>query len=227
LRRGAIVALWAAGAVACAWIAARATYTADLTAFLPKSVTPAQQLLIAQLRDGIAARLVLVGLEGADDAALAATSRALAERLRASGRFAYVANGAGGLAKRDRDVLLEHRYLLSPGVDAARFTEAGLRAALERTLELLASPAGTLVRPTLARDPTGELARLLAAHAERVQPAMREGVWFDPERKRSYNAFQAKLTRRFTGGWSVLAHYTYQKAKNNGGDYFFIDPDLN
>ncbi|HSD41270.1 MAG TPA: hypothetical protein VLD36_05330 [Burkholderiales bacterium] len=185
MKRGAIVALWIAGAVACAWIAVRATYTADLTAFLPKSVTPAQQLLIAQLRDGIAARLVLIGLEGADDPALAATSRALAERLRAIDRFAYVANGAGGLAKRDRDVLLEHRYQLSPGVDAARFTAAGLRAALERTLELLASPAGTLVRPTLARDPTGELAALLAAHADRAQPATRQGVWFDTERRRA------------------------------------------
>jgi predicted exporter len=185
LKRRAIVALWAAGALACAWIAARATYTADLTAFLPRSVTPAQQLLIAQLRDGIAARLVLIGLEGADDAALAATSRALGEQLRASGRFAHVANGAGGLAKRDRDALLEHRYLLSPGVDARTFAEAGLRESLERTLELLASPAGTLVRPTLARDPTGELAALLAAHADRVQPAMREGVWFDPARRRA------------------------------------------
>ncbi len=185
MRRGAVVALWLAAVAACAWIAVRATYTADLTAFLPRSVTPSQALLIAQLRDGVAARLVLVGLEGADEAALAATSRALADRLRASDRFAYVANGAGGLSKRDRDALLDHRYLLSPAVNAERFSAAGLRAALERTLELLASPAGTLVRPTLARDPTGELTALLAAHAGRTQPAVREGVWFDVERRRA------------------------------------------
>jgi hypothetical protein len=42
-----------------------------------------------------------------------------------------------------------------------------------------------------------------------------------------YNAFQAKLTRRFTAGYSILAHYTFQKAKNNSGDYFFIDPNVN
>ena len=185
MRRGAVVALWLAAVAACAWIAVRATYTADLTAFLPPSATPNQTLLIAQLRDGVAARLVLVGLEGADEAALAATSRALAERLRASDRFAYVANGAGGLSKRDRDALLDHRYLLSPGVNAEQFSAAGLRAALERTLELLASPAGTLVRPTLARDPTGELTTLLAAHAGRTQPALRAGVWFDVERGRA------------------------------------------
>jgi hypothetical protein len=43
----------------------------------------------------------------------------------------------------------------------------------------------------------------------------------------SYEAFQAKVTRRFAHGWSLLAHYTYQKAKNNDGSYFFIDPSLN
>ncbi len=42
-----------------------------------------------------------------------------------------------------------------------------------------------------------------------------------------YNAFQAKLTRRFRDGYSLLTHYTYQKANNNDGDYFFIDPDVN
>ena len=42
-----------------------------------------------------------------------------------------------------------------------------------------------------------------------------------------YQALQTKITRRFAGGWSLLAHYTYQKAKNNDGSYFFIDPDLN
>ena len=42
-----------------------------------------------------------------------------------------------------------------------------------------------------------------------------------------YKALQAKLTRRFAHGYSLLASYTYQKAKNNDGSYFFIDPDLN
>ncbi len=45
--------------------------------------------------------------------------------------------------------------------------------------------------------------------------------------KTDYQSVQAKLTRRFAGGWSLLTHYTYQKAKNNDGSYFFIDPELN
>jgi len=164
--------VWLTAVMACTWIAVRATYTADLTAFLPPSVTPNQALLIAQLRDGVAARLVLVGLEGADEATLAATSRALAERLRASDRFAYVANGAGGLSKRDRDALLDHRYLLSPAMNAEHFSAAGLRAALERTLELLASPAGTLCADARARpDRRAHDAPRRARRAHAARPA--------------------------------------------------------
>lgn len=185
MRRALIVALWLAGAVACGVIVARAPYTGDLTAFLPRAATPAQEMLVAQLREGVAARLLLIGIEGADESALADTSRSLARRLRASGDFAYVANGEAALAAHDQAVLFEQRYLLSPAVDPARFSEPALRAALERALELLASPAGVLARTTLARDPTGELFALLAAHADRPQPPLREGVWFDPGRRRA------------------------------------------
>lgn len=186
MRRAAPVAAWLAILAACGWILAfHTTITADLTAFLPRAATPAQKMLVSQLRDGVAARLILVAVEGAEFAELAATSQALAERLRASGHFTYVANGASALAKQDREVLFAQRYLLSPSVNAARFTEAGLRAALQRTLELFASPLGPLIRPTLPRDPTGELASLLAPHAQRSQPALGHGVWVDTRHRRA------------------------------------------
>jgi outer membrane receptor protein involved in Fe transport len=44
--------------------------------------------------------------------------------------------------------------------------------------------------------------------------------------KTDYKSLQAKITRRFAHGWSLLAHYTFQHAKNNDGSYFFIDPEL-
>ena len=53
----------------------------DFTAFLPPSTTPEERLLIAQLRDGLVSRLMLIALEGADENTLAGTSRKLAERL--------------------------------------------------------------------------------------------------------------------------------------------------
>lgn len=42
-----------------------------------------------------------------------------------------------------------------------------------------------------------------------------------------YNAFQAKLTKRFTNSYSILAHYTLQRATNYDRDYFFIDRSVN
>jgi len=42
-----------------------------------------------------------------------------------------------------------------------------------------------------------------------------------------YNAVQARVTRRFSDGWSLLAHYTYARANQNDGSYFNIDPDVN
>ena len=50
--------------------------------------------------------------------------------------------------------------------------------------------------------------------------------FFSNTGKSAYNALQAKLTRRFSGGWSLLTHYTLQSHKNNDGDYFFVDPDV-
>jgi len=42
-----------------------------------------------------------------------------------------------------------------------------------------------------------------------------------------YHALQAKLTRRFANGYSILAHYTLQRATNYDRDYFFIDRKVN
>ena len=42
-----------------------------------------------------------------------------------------------------------------------------------------------------------------------------------------YNALQAKLTKRFRNSYSLLAHYTLQRASNYDRDYFFIDRSIN
>ena len=59
--------------------------------------------------------------------------------------------------------LFEHRYLLSPAVNAERFTVDGLRAAIEETVSLLGTPAGAMVKPVILRDPTGESVRIAEA----------------------------------------------------------------
>jgi hypothetical protein len=51
--------------------------------------------------------------------------------------------------------------------------------------------------------------------------------FFSNTGKSRYNSLQAKLTKRFSNGWSLLSHYTLQSHKNNDGGYFFIDPEVN
>lgn len=175
--RAAAVALWLALVAACAAVALQARFTADMSAFLPRLATPMQQLLADQLRDGAVSRLLLIGIEGGTPQARAAASRALGRALAAEPAFVYVANGDAQLAARDRDLAFAHRYALSPRVAPERFTAAGLEAALRDAYELLASPAGTLVRRHLPADPTGELLALLVLLQGTGQPSLHDGVW--------------------------------------------------
>ena len=41
-----------------------------------------------------------------------------------------------------------------------------------------------------------------------------------------YDSLQTKFTRRFQGGYSVFAQYTFQHERQHGDDQFFIVPDL-
>jgi predicted exporter len=149
-----------------------------MSAFLPEAATPAQRLLVGELREGVASRLLLVGIEGAPSDALAGLSRALATRLQAAREaFVYVANGDAALAQADREFLFANRYALSPGVAPGRFGRAQLAPALERGYEALASPAGTLVRRYLPADPTGEFLRVLGALEGAERPPTAHGVW--------------------------------------------------
>ncbi|MFN0160126.1 MAG: MMPL family transporter [Burkholderiales bacterium] len=153
--------------------------TTDMSAFLPEAATERQRLLIGMLRQGPAARMVLVALEGAEPRALAAASDALAEKLAADRQFNYVANGAFERSGQNQGWLFEHRYLLSPAVKPERFTGPGLQQALEETRERLRTPLGDMLRPLAARDPTGELFNLLEPLEDRPGPTLQHGVWFD------------------------------------------------
>jgi predicted exporter len=177
-RRGSVaIALWLVFVLACAWLVSRASFTADLSAFLPRSPTQEQQLLVDQLKSGIASRLILIGIEGGDQAARARVSRELAARLRADAQFLHIANGEMQGMERDRQILLDNRYLLSPAVNAERFTVDGLRAGITDSLDLLASSAGLFSKALLPRDPTGEFMQLLDAMGSSQRPQLADGVW--------------------------------------------------
>lgn len=187
--------IWIAAIAACLWIVANARYTADLSAFLPKTPSREQQVLVNQLRDGAVSRLILIGLEGADMPARTALSRALAARLRGDEQFAMVANGEPVGLDRERDILLKHRYLLSPSVTPERFTEAGLRDAIGETLDLLSSSAGLLAKALMPRDPTGELTQLLMGEfGGGTRGESENGVWVSRDRQRALMLVHTRAT---------------------------------
>jgi len=190
--RAQILGLWVVALAACAYVIAHARFSADLSAFLPAHPTAAQRLLIAQLREGPASRLILIALTGADPAQRAATSRALAERLRHAGEFTLVGNGAGDEQTSDAKFVFAHRYLLSDAVDAQHFSVAGLRAAIAESVADFSSPLGLVDSELLARDPTGESQRVLQALIPSAQPHTDHGVWSSANGERALLVAQTR-----------------------------------
>ena len=179
------IGLWLGFVLVCVTIASRAQFNADLSTFLPRSPSPAQQILVEQLRNGLVSRLILVGLEGAPPETLAALSKGVTARLRPAPDFIAVNNGANlGLGK-DRDYLWQNRYLLSPAMTPSRFTADGLHARLSDDLQALGSSMGALVKATLPNDPTGEMLGLIQQLQDEAHPLTQDGVWFSGDGKRA------------------------------------------
>jgi predicted exporter len=176
-RRARAIAIWAVLLAAALLIIARARYSADLSAFLPRAPTAAQRLLVEELRQGVASRLIIIAIQGGDERTRAQLSQALAQRLRSDPQFSTVENGDAAAAKRDEAFLFAHRYLLSRTVTPERFSVAGLRAAIGNTIDLLASPLGVLGKSLVPSDPTGEMMTLLDQLSRQQQPRTADGVW--------------------------------------------------
>ncbi len=170
-------ALFLVLAVIAAVITARARYTTDLSAFLPRAPSAAQQVLVEQLREGPAARVIIAAIAGGTPATRARLSGMLVAALAADPAFASAGNGDAAALERDRDFLFRHRYLLSDAVTPEHFTAEGLHAAIAASLDTLASPEGPLVKPLFAQDPTGELLRILDDLGPGRGPRTVAGVW--------------------------------------------------
>ncbi|HEY1313692.1 MAG TPA: MMPL family transporter [Steroidobacteraceae bacterium] len=184
-QRTRVLALWLGCVGIAAIVVARAHYITDLSAFLPARPTPTQQLLVGQLRDGPASRLILIAFEQGDAAARAKLSAATALRLRRDPQFSSIDNGEPVTAEADRDFLFQHRYLLSDSVSRERFSASGLHAAIADTIEDLASPAGLMLKSLLPDDPTGEMLHIIDQLQRTPAPATRDGVWVSPNGERA------------------------------------------
>lgn len=194
MRSAALRALlvWLLVVLASLWVIRHTTINGDITAFLPSKPSEAQQILVDQLQDGVVSRILLLAIEGGDEAQRVAASKAFLDQLVTLPSLAYVQNGDETRLGPERDFLLNNRYVLSDAVTPQRFTPAGLRASLENNLDLLGSPLGMLVKRILPQDPSGEFIHLLEQFEGESRPAQRDGVWFSRDGKRALLVAQTK-----------------------------------
>jgi predicted exporter len=176
-QRALSLLLWLLLVLAAVWQITRTTFNADLSAFLPANPDAQQRVLIEQLQSGAPARTLLIGIDGGTAPTRAQASRALGAALRGSGLFEQVQNGETEAWADVGTWLFEHRYQLSPAVDAQRFTASGLREGINETLALLGTPLGNAIKPLFERDPTGETQRIAEALIPSGAPRTEGGVW--------------------------------------------------
>jgi predicted exporter len=179
-RRAGLVVLWLVALAALAFGVSRALVVSnDLRSFMPPAQTADQRLLLDQIGEGPAARLLLLAISAPAPDVGVALSQGLAAALRGDARFSDVLNGDTDLSALDPE-WLPYRYLLSPTLDHATFDADFLRAQLEQRLQDLGSPGAELLKPLLPRDPTLETLALAQRWTPAHAPVLRDGVWFSP-----------------------------------------------
>ncbi len=156
----------------------------DLRLFMPTPHTRAEHLILEEVSEGPASRLLMVALrataatQDAETEQIAETSRRLARALQTDPAFALVTNGANPLSTIPSS-LLPYRYLLSPTLDHERLDAGYLHQQLLERERDLSSPAAGLLEPWLPRDPTLETLKVLQSWQPAREPQLIDGVWFN------------------------------------------------
>jgi predicted exporter len=180
-------------AASCILFLKQANVVTDMTSLMPGATSSTDKLMLQQLRQGPASRMLIIGLSGSNPEQLAEFSTALIEHLRSSDHFVYVNNGGEEASDKDREFVMNNRYLLSPADSSRIFSVAALRAKMQQQLQILASPLGALTRSDFIRDPTGEALRLLQLWSSGLQqPEKQYGVWFSVDGKRALIIAESK-----------------------------------
>ena len=192
VRRYGTLGIWLAFVSACVFVISRSTFNADMSAFLPRTPTPSQKIMMDQLRNGVVSRLILVGVDGAQIPVLAQISKNMAAQLRGNDELVTVNNGERVGLEKDFELLWRNRYLMSDAVTPQRFTASGLHDSLSNYLDLLGTPMSTMAQRVLPNDPSGELIHLLEQLEGQTHPAMQDDVWFSRDGTRAMLLVQIK-----------------------------------
>jgi len=177
--KGLLLVGWIGLVVVLGWIVQqRLVVGTDLRLFMPAPQTPQERLVLDEIGEGPASRMLLLAIAGADPKAAAETSTSIVAELRGNPHFRWVTNGDAGIDSIP-DSLFAYRYLLSPTLDEVQFDAQFLRTQLEERLHDLSSPAAGLMEPWLPRDPTLEVLKLAESWQPAHQPRLLHDVWFD------------------------------------------------
>lgn len=187
LHKQHITAIWLLCLLTSAWLAANTPIASDLTLFIPQTDTPTKSILLNQLREGVATRLLLIALEGESAPVKASLSKRFAQQLRETGL--KVLNGE---RINTHQHLFAYRYLLSPNISAERFSTQSLSTILQQRLRELSSPLSVFEKHLLPSDPTGEFLAILQSWQGNHQPEKRYGVWFSADGQRALLIVETK-----------------------------------
>ncbi len=195
-----VFSLWLALMLAGGWVVSNSRFSADITFFLPTEPTPKQQVLLSQFNDGVVSRLLMLSIAGGSVEQRAEVSSALRENLVDDPAFVSIQNGQFGDLTNEIERLLQYRYVLSPTINANRFTEEGLRSAIEEMVNVSSSPMGYLIKPYFSRDPTGEVLELVEGLNPVAQPQTAFGTWISQDGDRSLLLLQTSALGSDTDG---------------------------
>ena len=187
------VLVWVALTTGALWFTATSlSVHSELGDLLPEGTTATQRLLLTQVRSGLAGRLMLLAIEGAEPDELARLSQVLGERLREHPQIDFVGNGRQALSPEERQVLFRSRYLLSRTVSVETFSTDSLHAALVQRLDDLRSPLAPMIKAYVPTDPTGEFLGVLQSWSGWEAPAKHRGVWMSADRRRALLVVETK-----------------------------------
>jgi predicted exporter len=158
------------------WAFSHIALRTDMSLFLPQGENPDQRLLLSEMNQGPANRLLLLGIQGGNGAGRADISQQLCAHLRESPYFERVENGAPSNIEIDQ-ILFKYRYLISANITADSFSTTQLHTALQQRFEELKSPFPSPFKELLAEDPVGSYQSMLISWLSQHEVHSEHGVW--------------------------------------------------
>ncbi len=169
--------------LAFAWLTLKVPIRSDISHFLPAASDPIEKVMQRKLQEGVASRLILIGIEGGSLKERVEASRQLHQALLKLEHFKRVENGTVASPQVD-PLLFKYRYLLIKK-DAERFTQQRLSQALDQRMQELIAPYPSPFKKWLPQDPTAAYPALLKQWLPPSRPNSVQGVWFSADQQRA------------------------------------------